>query len=138
MVLGVSVLSRPKVQGEPIREEHVQNKEVKAGRILEAQTNSEGSVSVEVTPIDVSEESELWKFKIALNTHSEELLQDLNKVVALNDKAPVSWDGPTPGGHHLEGTLSSRPISPRPEEILLIVREVGGVAERVFSWDFSR
>ena len=102
---------------------------------LSSQINSEGQVSVEVTPTDVSEGSEVWRFEIILDTHSVELSQDLVEVVMLNGLKPASWDGPEAGGHHIAGVLTFEPVSPRPEEILMGVREVGGINERTFLWE---
>ena len=133
---GFFVFSRFRVPAE-----NVENKLYKNQVDLGPQTNSEGSVSVGVTPIDISESSKPWKFKITLDTHSEELDQDLTKITALTDSKgnvyqPIFWEGSPPGGHHREGTLSFEPISPRPNKIVMEVKEIGGVAKREFNWTF--
>ena len=47
---------------------------------LEAKTNEEGPVKVKSNfPIDVSQNSKLWKFNVVLDTHSVELDYDLTK-----------------------------------------------------------
>lgn len=48
--------------------------------------------------------------------------------------APLRWDGPPPGGHHWNGTLTFPQIVPRPNAIKIIVRDVGGIATRTFDW----
>src|SRR3989338_11244504 len=52
---------------------------------LAPQTNSEGAVEVEVTPVEISANSDSWQFKIILDTHSVELDQDLTKSSLLLD-----------------------------------------------------
>ena len=110
---------------------------------LAPQTNSEGAVEVEVTPIEISDTSDLRQFKIVLNTHSVELDQDLTKSTLLfdnkrNQYEPLSWDGAPPGGHHREGVLTFRPVSPQPAFIELIVKGIDEVPERKLSWDFKK
>jgi len=107
---------------------------------LAPQTNSEGAVEVEVTPIEISDTSDSWQFKIVLNTHSVELDQDLTKSTLLfdnkrNQYEPLSWDGAPPGGHHREGVLTFRPVSPQPSSIELVIKDVDGIKERKFSWN---
>jgi len=106
---------------------------------LSPQTNSEGSVEVEVTPIDITGTSDLWLFKTVLNTHSVELDQDLTKLTVIKSNSgieykPLAWEGAPPGGHHREGILTFRPISPQPSTIDIIVKDIGGIPERKFSW----
>src|SRR3990167_8257966 len=89
---------------------------------LATQTDSQGAVIVQVTPIDVSKTAKTWQFKILLNTHTVNLDQDLTKMVILRNSygdiyTPISWEGDPLGGHHREGTLSFKPISPKPPEI---------------------
>lgn len=101
---------------------------------LETKESDEGPVSVTVTPIASD-------FEISLNTHSEELSEDLVAVSELVDGQgklykPVSWEGDIPGGHHRKGVLKFNPISPRPKSIELKIKNVGGVPERNFKWIF--
>ena len=110
---------------------------------LSTQTNSEGSVTVEITPEDVSGPATSWRFKVVLNTHTDELVSDLTKTVALKDDKgtvyqPNAWEGTPPGGHHREGTLFFNPISPRPNKLVLLVRDIGSITERSFSWEIGR
>ncbi len=76
---------------------------------LSPQSNSEGSVDIEITPVDVSESSREWQFEIVLNTHSVELDQDMTKVAFLRDyrgNIYPSWEGSPAEGHHREGILA--------------------------------
>ncbi len=109
---------------------------------LGTQINSEGGVEVEVTPIGISESSDLWQFKIVLTTHSVELDQDITKITFLfDDKSnvyrPVSWEGTPPGGHHREGTLSFGSIKPRPLFLKLVIEDIGDTEEREFIWNLD-
>lgn len=109
---------------------------------LSSQINSEGEVEVEVTPVEISESSDLWQFKIVLTTHSVELDQDLTKVTLLfDDKGniyqPVSWEGTPPGGHHREGVLSFRSIKPQTPSLRLVIQNVGETKEREFTWNLN-
>ncbi|OGM13048.1 hypothetical protein A3A76_01960 [Candidatus Woesebacteria bacterium RIFCSPLOWO2_01_FULL_39_23] len=110
---------------------------------LAPQTNSEGAVEVEVTPNEISANSDSWQFKIVLNTHSVELDQDLTKLAFLKDSGgneylPLSWDGAPPGGHHREGVLTFRPVSPQPAFIELVIKDIDGIKERKFTWDLKQ
>lgn len=106
---------------------------------LPPQTNSEGAVEIEVTPTNVTKGSSQWRFDIVLNTHSIELDQDMTKVALLEDDQgnvylPTAWEGAPPGGHHREGTLIFAPIKPKPKTITLVLKDIGGVSERILSW----
>ncbi|MEK7208903.1 MAG: hypothetical protein AAB677_01440 [Patescibacteria group bacterium] len=103
--------------------------------VLETQINSEGPVSVKVTP----KLSAAVAFEITLDTHSEELTVDLTRAVTLRDETgreypPLGWQGDPPGGHHREGLLTFGQLAPRPQTLQLTVRQIGGVAERKFKW----
>jgi len=103
------------------------------------QMNSEGEVTVKVSPKDLTQSAASWDFEIILNTHSVELSYDLTQTSILRDEdgkeyRPLSWEGDPPGGHHREGLLSFSVISPKPRKIELIMREISRVAERRFLW----
>lgn len=100
----------------------------------ETKENTEGPVSVTVTPLD-------WNFEVSLNTHSGSLDSDLVVLSELVDNQgklykPISWEGDNPGGHHRKGVLKFNPISPRPKSIELKIKDIGGVPERSFKWIF--
>src|SRR3989344_2414254 len=136
VVIG-SFISRKKEipQGE-VEQKQIQN-------TLSPQTNSEGSVEVEVIPVEISDTSDLWQFKIVLNTHSVELDQDLTKITLLvddkgNEYQSLSWEGAPPGGHHREGILTFNSISPQPSSIELVFKDIDGIKERKFTWDLKQ
>lgn len=108
-----------------------------AQEALEAQVNNEGSVSVRVTPLDLSADRP-WRFEVQLNTHSVALVQDMASSAVLvaddgREVPPTQWDGDPPGGHHRSGTLVFSPQGPGQDSITLKIRGVA-VPERVFVW----
>lgn len=107
---------------------------------LESVSNNEGEVEVRVTPESLSEELGFWDFDVVLETHSVELSYNLDKISFLVDGAgktfrAVSWEGDPPGGHHRTGMLRFERLSPRPKIVKLKMEGVGGVSQRVFSWE---
>lgn len=72
-----------------------------------------------------------WEFEVVLDTHSPGLSDDLTKAAALIDErgarhAPCARDGAAPSGHHREGVLRFKPISPRPQSLELQIQRPGG------------
>ena len=109
-----------------------------AGWAYEGKTSSERGVRVQVTPQVLSNNKPV-QFQIRLNTHSVELNQDMLVVAELRDSQgraykPVQWEGSPPGGHHRSGTLTFSALQPPVENVTLVLRDVGGVAQRTFSW----
>jgi len=107
---------------------------------FETKESNDGPVSVAVTPKGLEEGLATWDFDITLNTHSEELSEDLVAVSELVDNQgksykPTSWEGAPPGGHHRQGILKFNPISPKPKSLELNIKNVGGIPERNFKWD---
>ncbi|MBI5870987.1 MAG: hypothetical protein HZB44_08580 [Actinobacteria bacterium] len=104
---------------------------------LEKQTREAGGVTVSATPQNVGDGEPAWSFQLVFDTHTVELDQDpaLVSVLVANGKeyAPIAWEGSEPGGHHREGILKFTAVSPRPQDIELIIREVGG-SDQSFSW----
>ena len=77
-----------------------------------------------------------------LDTHSTDLSDDLTKSAVLVDGSgkrymPVTWDGAGPGGHHREGVLRFKPISPRPQSLELQIARNGETAPRAFRWQLN-
>jgi len=112
-----------------------------ANSAIEAQlqTVEGGSVAVMVTPIALKQ-GQPFAFGIAMDTHSVELKDDLLKVVVLRDDTgkeytPTTWDGPGAGGHHREGTLKFAALAANVKSVTLVVKNVAGVPERLFTWD---
>lgn len=105
--------------------------------VLYSQTSSESAVTVKATPKDLSSKVSTWDFEITFDTHSGSLEEDLVKVAVLvadgREFFPISWDGSPPGGHHREGVLKFKPISPLPKTLELKIKEIGG-EEKNFQW----
>ncbi len=109
---------------------------------LATQTNSEGAVTVKVTPENISEDKKAWQFKIVLDTHTGSMDEDLTKNSVLIDGQgeelkPKIWEGDPPGGHHREGLLNFGLFYKVPKSITLILQNVGGVSERKFTWEIK-
>jgi len=108
------------------------------------QTNVGGGVTVKVSRLEAAD---AIAFKVVLDTHSVNLDgYDLAQLAVLRTSsgeeiAPLAWEAPA-GGHHREGTLSfpavaadgSPLIQPDAGPLLLVIRDIAGVAERTFSW----
>ena len=103
------------------------------------QKNSQSGVTVDVTPADLSAGAKTWDFKVVLDTHSQDLNDDLTKTVVLLDPSansylPVAWEGAGPGAHHREGVLRFKPIVPRPASVELRIQRAGETMPRSFRW----
>ena len=106
----------------------------------EPKIDEQASITVTITPIDISPQSKKWKFNIVMDTHSVELDQDLIKTAVLIDDQnkeykPISWEGST-GGHHREGVLTFNQITPIPKSIELKISGLGDVI-RSFTWQLK-
>ncbi len=116
--------------------------EAAAASHLAARTSSAAGVTVKVTPQNVAGDAKTWDFAIVLDTHSADLNDDLVKSSLLLDGAggrfaPVAWDGAAPDGHHREGVLRFKPVSPRPQSIELQITRAGEDAPRSFRWQLK-
>ena len=106
---------------------------------LAAQKSKTGGVTVTVKPRDLSGEARGWVFEIVLETHVQDLSDDLTKTAVLVDGAgrqtiPTGWQGDGPGGHHRKGLLSFAPLSPQVDAVELHIRRAGESAPRSFRW----
>lgn len=103
-----------------------------------AKTVAGGGVTVKVTPTSMAPGAPL-AFDVAMDTHSVDLTDDLLKVAVLRDEQgteykPTVWDGAGPGGHHRQGTLKFPAMPGSPKTVILVLKDVAGVPERVFQW----
>ena len=106
---------------------------------LATQKSSERGVTVAVTPLELSSSTKTWDFKIVLDTHSQDLSDDLLKTAVLQDgtggkHVPVAWEGAPPGGHHREGVLRFKSVTPQPAAIELRISRPGEPGPRSFTW----
>ena len=117
-------------------------KEAIAASHLTAQTSSARGVTVKVTPQNVAGDAKTWDFAVVLDTHSGDLSDDLVKSSFLLDGAggkysAIAWEGAAPGGHHREGVLRFKPISPQQKSIELQITRVGDPEPRSFLWQLN-
>ena len=106
---------------------------------LDAQKSVDRGVTVTVTPQNLSRDTTSWDFKVVLDTHSQDLSDDLVKSSLLFDGAggryaPTAWDGAPPGGHHREGVLRFKALSPTPQSVELQITRSGETVPRSFRW----
>jgi hypothetical protein len=108
------------------------------------QTDVGGGVTVKVTRLDGAD---ALGFSVVLDTHSVNLdAYDLIQLAVLRTRsgeelAPLAWDAPA-GSHHREGTLTFPAVTadgtplvqPDGGQLILVIRDIGGVPERSFSW----
>ena len=106
---------------------------------LAAQTSDAAGVMVSARPLDLSPGAREWRFELSLNTHTVPLSDDLARTARLVDDAgheqgAVAWNGDGAGGHHRRGTVSFRPVQPRPQAVELRIQRPGEAAPRTFRW----
>jgi hypothetical protein len=106
---------------------------------LAPQSSQDGGVTVRVTPLDISADAKSWSFEVVLDTHSQDLADDLTQTAAVIDEAgrshaPLAWEGAPPGGHHRKGVLRFAPITPPPAALELRVQRPGEPKPRTFRW----
>lgn len=109
------------------------------GAQLDEQKSSVRGVTVSVIPQDLSPAAASWDFKVVLDTHSQDLNDDLLKSTVLVDNTggrhtPTSWEGAAPGGHHREGLLKFKPWAPPPAQFELHISRPGEPKPRVYRW----
>ncbi len=106
------------------------------------ESSSERGVTVTVKPGSLAQDAKTWDFEIVLDTHSQDLSDDLVKSTVLVDAegrryAPTGWDGAAPSGHHRKGVLRFNPVSPPPQAIELQIRRPDEASPRVFRWQIK-
>lgn len=105
---------------------------------LAQQVSSERGVTVRVTPRELAPAAKSWEFEIVLETHSQDLTDDLKAEASLvadgAKQAPTAWQGTPPGGHHRTGVLRFAPVTPRPETVELRLLRPGESSPRSFRW----
>lgn len=131
-VNGKSGDSNPQISVQPVQ----------TSFLLEEQKDKQRAVSVSVEPTSLGPSLAIWDFKIALDTHSVALDQDMTKASVLiddhgNNYQPITWEGTEPGGHHRDGILKFKSINPFPENVTLIIKDIGGISQRIFKWKLN-
>ncbi len=109
-----------------------------------ARTDSQGAVTVEVTPLDLNNAGQTLDFEVAMNTHSVNLGMDLASLATLTTDTgrtvrATAWGAPK-GGHHVSGQLSfpasvdGAPLLKGAKKLTLTLQNVDA-PERTFIWD---
>ena len=106
------------------------------------QSTSVSGVTVKVTARDIEARSPAWRFGVVLDTHSQDLSDDLLASARLRtddgrEYQPTGWTGAAPGGHHREGTLEFAAPDPRPAAFELLISRPGEAEPRRFRWPQS-
>jgi hypothetical protein len=106
-------------------------------------SDAQGSVTVNVTPLNLENPSDQLEFDIALETHSVDLSMDLATLATLTTDTGITvqattWDAPR-GGHHVEGKLifpatkDGKTILEDASKLTLTITDVDAPS-RVFEW----
>jgi hypothetical protein len=102
------------------------------------QISNERSIKVTATLQDISADAKTWDFEVALETHTQDLSDDLIKSSTLvadgKRYLPLAWEGGTPGGHHRKGLLRFKATGPQPRSMELQIRLAGDASPRSFKW----
>ena len=103
-----------------------------------AQKSTASGVTVTVTPVLLASDSSTWDFRVVLDTHSQELNDDLSRTAVLVSSdgkryTPLAWEGAAPGGHHREGVLKFA-VPPATDSVELQIQRPGESTTRTFSW----
>lgn len=99
----------------------------------------QGPVTVALTPVAPVTAGAPLKVRVALDTHSVNLdTIPLERAVVLRsaagtDIAPAAVEEAGGGGHHRQAVV----VFPAPPDgdLTIVVKDVGGIAERTFVWD---
>jgi hypothetical protein len=109
---------------------------------LDTRTSAAAGVTVKVTPKLVAADVPAWEFAVVLDSHVQDLTDDLLKTTVLLDGAgspqsPSVWEGAAPGGHHREGVLRFATPRPVPAAVELRLQRAGEASPRVFRWNLK-
>ncbi len=107
-----------------------------------------GEVTVKVTPLTLTTaDAATLDFAVSLDTHTVELNYDLAQLAVLTDNlgneyTPAAWTPEKSDGHHVGGLLSFADragiVQADVTELTLNVKDVAGVAERLFTWKLEQ
>ncbi|MBI1886867.1 MAG: hypothetical protein HYS19_00610 [Nitrosomonadales bacterium] len=102
------------------------------------QISNERGVKVTVTLQNILSEAKTLGFEVILETHTQDLSDDLAKSAVLiadgKQYLPLGWEGAPPGGHHRKGLLRFKAIVPQPRAMELQIRLAGDASPRSFKW----
>lgn len=109
-------------------------------------SDGQGSVTVEVTPLNLNAPANTLEFDIVMDTHSVELSMDLATLATLTTDTGVTvqatlWDAPR-GGHHVEGKLlfpasnDGKSVLEGAGKLMLTITDLDAPS-RVFEWQLQ-
>ena len=102
------------------------------------QINNERGIKVTTALQAIPADAKTWDFEVTLETHTQDLSDDLTKSATLivdgKQYLPLVWDGAPPGGHHRKGVLRFKAIGPQPRAMELQIRLTGDTSPRSFKW----
>jgi Cu/Ag efflux protein CusF len=110
-------------------------------------TDSQGTVTLDVKPINLDNPGDTLVFDVSLNTHMVDLSMDLATLANLTTDNGLTiqatqWDAPK-GGHHVEGKLNF-PISSDGKSLLKSSKELTltiknlDAPTRIFTWQLAK
>ncbi|MEW5985260.1 MAG: hypothetical protein AB1791_01345 [Chloroflexota bacterium] len=106
--------------------------------------DSQGAVTVQVTPLNLEQPAATLDFDVVMDTHSVDLSMDLTQLATLQSDTGIevqanAW--PVGSGHHYEGTLSFPTLTAAGQNLLegatrltLVIKNLDA-PERVFEWE---
>jgi hypothetical protein len=109
-------------------------------------TDSQGAVTVKITPLNLDKPNDILEFDVAMDTHSVDLSMDLSTLAILTTDTGLTiraskWDAPG-GGHHAEDKLSfpamqdGKSILVGAKKLTLTITGIDN-ATRIFTWDLG-
>ena len=108
----------------------------------EMRSNRENRVRVDVKPVQLVP-GQPARFEVRMNTHSEALGEDMVAVSTLKDNKgreyqATAWQGSAPGSHHRKGVLEFQDLGDNTASIILTIKGIANVPERIFEWTVER
>lgn len=105
------------------------------------QISDERGIKVTVHRQNTQNETKSLAFEVVLETHTQDLSDDLTKSSTLiadgKQYMPLNWKGAPPGGHHRKGLLRFKAIDPQPQSMELQIRLTGDPSPRSFKWQLK-
>ncbi len=110
-------------------------------------SDTQGAVTIDVTPLNLAQPSETLMFDVSMNTHSVDLSMDLAQLSTLTTDTGKTiqaslWEAPK-GGHHIEGKLSfpviadGKNLLDGASSITLTINNIDSQS-RTFTWQLSK